>query len=244
MNNNKMNLYSASLVICAVAALTATAAEETNNAAEPPPRPIYRPWTVGAEAGTEGIFGLFGSWRFSDHVGLRLGADYTQDSMSGFGIHDIKYDAKIRLLNEPLTLDVYPWQKHSFHVSFGWLFNQNQLTGTASGSGTITIDGMPFSRDNVGSLNVKIQQQAVAPYLSLGGNFFYFDHAHHWALGGELGVAYTGDPKVNLTRSGGVGGTLGSAIDAAVSVEQSRVQNYADQYKWWPVAKIFVSFSF
>jgi hypothetical protein len=220
-----MYLYAAILIICAgtafhsnAAGVTNNAAEMTNNAAEPPARPLYRPWTVGAEAGTEGIFGLWGSWRFSDHVGLRLGADF--------------------------TLDVYPWQKHSFHVSFGWLFNQNQVTGSAGGTGTIVIDGMTFNRDEVGSLNVKMRQQAVNPYLSLAGNFFYFDHAHHWALGGELGVAYTGDPQVSLTRSGGVSGPVGSAIDAAVSAEQKRVQNYADQYKWFPVAKIFVSFAF
>jgi hypothetical protein len=244
MKDTKIHFRAAILIVCTGVALTATAVEETNNLAEPPPRPLYRPWTVGAEAGTEGIFGLFGSWRFSDHVGLRLGADFTQDSMSSFGIHDIKYDVKIRLLNEPLTLDLYPWQKHSFHVSFGWLFNQNQLTGSAGGSGTITIDGMPFSRENVGSLDVKIRQQWVNPYLSFGGNFFYFDHAHHWALGGELGVAYTGDPQVSLTRSGGASGTLGSVIDAAISHEQKKVQDYANQYQWWPVAKIFVSFSF
>jgi hypothetical protein len=236
-------LYIAGVIICIGAGLTATAAEETNNPAEPPSRPLYRPWTVGAEAGTEGIFGLFGSWRFSDHVGVRLGADFTQDSISAFSIHDIKYDAKIRLLNEPLTLDVYPWQKHSFHVSFGWLLNQNQLTGSASDTGTIIIGGMPFPSDRVGSLNLKIEQQPVNPYLSIGGNFFYFDHAHHWALGGELGVAYTGDPKVSLTRSG-PGGPLSPLIDAALSVEQNRVQHYANQFTWWPVAKIFVSFSF
>jgi hypothetical protein len=224
--------------------LSAFAAHETNNAAEPPPRPDYWPWTVGFEGGSEGIIGLRGSWRFSDHVGLGLAADWTEWSQSDLGIHDIKYDARVRLLNEPLTLDVYPWKKYAWHVSFGWLFNQNELTGSASGSGTITIGGIPFSRDNVGSLDLKVRQQWVSPYLSFGGNFLYFDHAHHWALGGVLGVAYTGDPQVSLTRSGGVSGPLGSVIDAAVNREQKNVQNYADQFKWWPVAKLFVTFSF
>ena len=173
-------------------------------------------------------------------MGLRLGADFTQDSISDFGIHDIKYDAKVRLLNEPLTLDVYPWQKHSFHVSFGWLFNQNQVTGSAGGTGTIVIDGMTFNRDEVGSLNVKMRQQAVNPYLSLAGNFFYFDHAHHWALGGELGVAYTGDAEAHLDRSGPSNPAIASALQNA----KDRLQHYGNQYSWWPVAKLAVTYSF
>jgi len=231
----------AAVVLAAGVALSPAAAEETNATSELPLRPLYRPWTVGGEAGTEGIFGLFGKWRFSDHVGVRLGADYTQDSTSGFGIGGTDYDVKIRLLSEPLTFDVFPWKKHSFYVSFGWLFNQNEVTGSVSeNNGTIIIDGHPFPSDRVGSLNLNIRQQPVSPYLSIGGNFFYFDHAHHWAMGGELGVAYTGDPKVNLTRSG----PNAPLVDAAVSAAQIGAQHWADQFRWLPVGKITVSFSF
>ena len=61
-----------------------------------------------------------------------------------------------------------------------------------------------------------------------------------WAMGGELGVAYTGDQKVSLTRSG----PSAPLIDAAVRSEQSRVQDYANQhYKWLPVVKLTVSYS-
>lgn len=80
----------------------------------------------------------------------------------------------------------------------------------------------------------------VNPYLSIGGNFFYFDRDHHWALGGELGVAYTGDPDVSLTRSG----PASPLLDAAVRVEQSRIEDYAEQFQFWPVVKIMVTFSF
>ena len=79
------------------------------------------------------------------------------------------------------------------------------------------------------------------PYVSIGGNFFYFDHAHHWAMGGELGVAYTGEPKVSLTRSGGI---PSDAIDAAVKQEQQKAQDWANQFKWFPVVKLSVSYSF
>lgn len=229
----------ARLMVCAGLTLTARAADESESA-ELPARPDYRPWTVGIEGGTEAIAGVFGKWRFSDHVGARVGVDVTQWSDGYLGIHNIHYDATIRLLSEPLTLDIYPWKRHSWYVSFGWMFNQNQLSGSASDQGTIIIDDHPFPTPNVGSLNLKITQQPVNPYLSIGGNFFYFDHAHHWALGGELGVAYTGDAQVSLTRTG----PPSSVIDAALRAEQNHVQHYADQFKWYPLAKISLSFSF
>ena len=78
-----------------------------------------------------------------------------------------------------------------------------------------------------------------SPYLSIAGNFFYFDHAHHWALGGELGVAYTGDTTVSLTSSRHT-----AAIDAAVNYEQQKAQDWVNQFKWFPVLKLMVTYSF
>jgi len=227
------------LCACAGSALTMTAAEPAT-APESSPPPFYRPLTLGVEAGTTGVGGSLG-WRFAAHWGVRSGFDYFRSSENDVDIKDLTYSAKLRLLSEPLTLDLYPWKKHSFHISVGALFNQNRLTGTASGTGTIIINGQPFLTDLVGTLNLKIEQQPVNPYLTIGGNFFYFDRAHRWAMGGELGVAYTGDQKVSLTRSG----PSAPLIDAAVRAEQTRVQDYADEhYKWLPVVKLTVNYSF
>jgi hypothetical protein len=87
---------------------------------------------------------------------------------------------------------------------------------------------------------MKVRQQPVNPYLSIGGNFFYFDHAHHWAMGGELGVAYTGDASASLNRSGPSNPAIASALQGA----KDRLHDYADQFRWWPVVKLGVSYSF
>ena len=196
MKSTKLYLYAAGLI--AGVTLTSSALEATNNAAEPLSRPDYREWTVGLEAGSTGLGG-FGSWHFCDHLGVRAGFDYFQWTENNLHIKDLHYDAEVRLMSEPLTLDLYPWKAHSFHISAGVMFNQNQLTGSSSGFGPIAIGGQTFQFSDLGVLNLKVEQQLVNPYLSIGGNFLYFDHAHHWALGGELGVAYTGDPRVSLT---------------------------------------------
>ena len=200
-------------------------------------RPPYRPWTIGVGIGTDAIFGGGVSWRFSDHLGARVGFGYSQYTWDDKEIGGLKYDAKVRLMCEPLTLDVYPWQKSSFHISVGMLFNQNELSGSVSSDGTIDVDGQPIEIRK-GSVSMKIKQQPVDPYLSIGGNFFYFDRAHHWALAGELGVAYTGDVSVTLDRS-----SSSSLPDGAGSQIKSKLQDYADQFQWWPVLKLAVTYS-
>jgi hypothetical protein len=243
MKNTKLRLYAASLIVCAGATLNTSAAEATDNFSDPSSRPPDQPWTVGAEFGSTGIGG-FGSWRFSDHLGVRTGFDYFQWTENNLSIGDFRYSAKARLMSEPLTLDIYPWQKHSLHISVGMLFNQNQLTGTSSGFGPVNIGGQTFEFSDVGVLELKIQQQVVDPYLSIGGNFLYFDHAHHWALGGELGVAYTGTPIISLTRMGRFSGGGHDAINAALGQEKQRVQDWANKLAWFPVLKLMVTYSF
>lgn len=232
MYKKRMCSYAASLVACASIPFTASAAEATTPEYSTAPSP-YRPWTLSLEVGTTGAGGSV-SWRFADHFGARAGFNGLQYSDSGFAIKDLSYNAKLRVMSEPLTLDIYPWKEHSFHISVGMQFNQNRLTGTAEDTGTI------IPPEKLGSLDLDIHQQPVNPYLSIGGNLLYFDHAHRWALGGELGVAYTGNPDVSLTRSG----TPSPLLDAAVLYEQGRVEDYAKKFMWWPVVKLMVSYSF
>jgi len=229
MHKKNLCLYAASLIAGGSIPLTASAAEATTSVESASP-PLYRPWTLGIEGGTTGAGGSL-SWRFADHWGVRAGFDYLEYSDSGLAIKSLTYDAKIRLMSEPLTLDIYPWKEHSFHVSVGLQVNQNQLTGTAQDT------RIPPAL--IGTLNLNVEQQPVNPYLSIGGNFFYFDRAHHWALGGELGVTYTGDPKVSLTSS-----SSGAGIDALLRAEENQIKDYASQFKWWPVVKLTVSYSF
>jgi len=232
MHITKLGLYAASLMACGSIPFAATAAEAVaiEPSSAPPP---YRPWTLGVEAGTTGLGGSL-SWRFADHFGVRSGFDYFEYSDSGLAIKDLSYNAKIRVMSEPLTFDIYPWERNSFHISVGMQFNQNRLTGTAEDAGSI------IPPEKLGSLELDIHQQPVNPYLSIGGNFFYFDRAHHWALGGELGVAYTGHPDVSLTRSG----PPSAVLDAALQYEKQQVEDYADKFRWWPVVKLAVTYSF
>jgi hypothetical protein len=201
--------------------------------------PDYRPWTVAIESGTMGFVGGSVSWRFADHFGARVGVDWAGFSNNNLAVDSLHYDASIRLLSEPLTFDLYPWKDHSFHISVGALFNQNKLSGTSTDKGIVTIDNISFP-SRPGDFSMTIHQQPVNPYLSFGGNFFYFDHAHHWAMGGEAGVAYMGDPDVSASQNRGADPVLRAVLPHV----KSHLENYANDFKWWPVLKLNVSYSF
>jgi len=204
-----------SALVCTTSSLLAQDATNAIAAAKPdetlkPERPPYRPWTIGIGIGTDTLFGGGVSWRFSDHLGTRVGFGYTEASWDDVGIAGLKYNVTGRLMGEPITLDVYPWRKSSFHISVGMLVNQSEASGSVSSTGSITVDGQPVEIRS-GEIKMKIQPQPVNPYLSIGGNFFYFDRAHHWAFYGELGLRTPGkrglawnDPGIRLspTKSG------------------------------------------
>jgi hypothetical protein len=232
-------IYLHAAIILAFAGMSPAARAADVVPAEPQPESFRdHPFTLGIEGGTTGFGGAF-SWRFADHWGARVGVDYMAFSDAGVEVQDLHYSTQLRLLSEPVTLDIYPWKSSSLHLSAGLLLNQNRLTGTAD-NGTIIVNGQPVTIEALGQLDMKVEQQPVNPYLSLGGNLFYFDRAHRWALGGELGVVYTGDPRTSLTRSG----PPSALADAALATAQQQLDQYAEKFKWWPIAKLQMTFSF
>jgi hypothetical protein len=220
--------------ISTFAAYTNYAQDSTNGVASavdvPAQSRLNPPFTVGVEAGTTG-FGGAANWRFLPHFGVGTAFDYFSYSLNNKSIQDATYNANLRLQSEPLTLDLYPGRRSSFHVSLGMLFNQDQLSGSATGA-NLSFDNQNYT----GNLNLNIKYQPVDPYLAIGGNL-YLDDGHHISLTGTLGVAYFGDANVSLTSN---------PVDptGTVAHEVSQVQKYANDLRFYPVIKLGLNFSF
>lgn len=233
-NKLPIEIVSLGLLLLAATACRADDIEETTNAPAwtPSPRP-FQPFTVGAQVGTLG-YGGGADWRFLNHLGI--GAAFNTFSYDYHGtIESASYDIHLHLQSEPLTLNVYPWTHSSFHISVGALLNQNRLSG--SSDETITINNNTYS-----SPVLHIKQGAENPYLTVGGNL-YFDHAHRFSLGGELGFVYTGKPTVSFTAQN-TGGVPPAQYQQDVQSELSKIQHYANDFKFWPVAKVSLNVSF
>ncbi len=213
---------------------------------ETPVETSYYPFSVGADASSLGLGGWLG-WRIGDLLGVRAGMDYFQLGFSE-SIKGVRYKNTLQLSTQPVTVDVYPWKNHPFRFSVGLLVDENRLDGSAyfASNQTYRLAGKTYAAPNVGELNARITQNTVAPYLGFGGDLFYFDHLHHWALTGELGVAYLGPASVDLKRSGGVGNktSLGSQINHSINSEVGRVRDFGDDFAWWPIARLGVDYNF
>jgi hypothetical protein len=221
MKTAKFALVLPGLLACAIPALNLHAQDSA---------PPYRPLTLGAEIGTTG-YGGTGTFRFMDHFGVTGGFDYFDYTRNG-NIKNVDYAANIRLKGEPLALCLYPSADSSFRLNLGVELNQNRILGTSTG-GTFTLNGNTYP----GTLNLNIQQQPISPYITIAGNFFYFDHAHHVSIGGEIGAMYSGTPRVGLISSN-------PAANADVANERQQVIKYANDLKFWPIIKLGVNVSF
>jgi len=200
----------------------------------------YQPFTLSADASTLG-FGAEARWRFADHFGVRGGLNYFGYSEDGREIEGVKYDADLKLFNAPLSLDIYPWDNRSFRICVGALINQNELKGfsPSTGPGTfIELGGQQVDSGAVGDISMKVTQETFSPFVSIGGDF-YFNRSKSLSLGFELGVAYTGNPEVTMTRSNGP-----DPIDSLLAAEAQQIENRAEDFKLYPIIKVSFNFAF
>jgi hypothetical protein len=229
--NNRVLIAVAAVRLLTLTAIPGRAADTdvTTNAIIATPLSPYQPVTVGGEIGTTG-FGGGANWRFSNHFGIGAAFDYLSASYH-HSIQGNDYDVNLLLQSEPVMLSWYPWKHHSFRINAGALFNQFHSTGTAAGN-NLDLNGTTYS----GTLNLDLKQQPVNPYLSIGGNL-YFDKGHHVSLAGELGVFYTGEPRVSLTANP-------AANQSDLQAEEEQIKHYARYAEFWPVLKVSLNFSF
>ncbi len=193
----------------------------------------YQPFNLCVEAGTTGVGGGAG-WRFADHLALVGGIDYLKFSLNKT-YSGIPYSGDIRMQSEYAGINFYPSAKSSFRISFGAYFNQNQFTGTSVSDGTLSINGSPPIPAGQ-SVSLEYKQQPVNPYASIGGNL-YFDKAHHFSLGAELGVFYLGNPRVTVSSTAPV-----PPVDLAAY--QQQVENDIKKLPVWPILKLSLNYSF
>jgi hypothetical protein len=215
----------------AVASTTTNEAPPTASIVSAPPE--FQPFTLGVQGGFPGP-GVKADWRFANHFGAGAAFDYLSYSYNG-EIKGINYKIDLRLMSEPLTLNWYPWKRSSFHIGAGVLLNENHLTGSANGN-NLNFGGTTYIGH--GTANLDIKQQLVDPYVSIGGNI-YFDKAHHWSLGGELGAFYTGEPRVDFTAN-----TTPPASQQSVQSEQNEIKHYAKDAEVLPVLELSLNYSF
>ena len=115
-----------------------------------------------------------------------------------------------------------PWKRHRPKIlidSSATVRGKQELRGVLK-SQRLALPAVDRMRAAEAIVGLLLEQ----PIFSLPGYV-----AGYWAMGGELGVAYTGDPKATVSAS-----RSGPGIDAALGTVEKQLEDYANRCRWFP----------
>lgn len=200
---------------------------------------------LSANVSTLGL-GLDLTKPFSQSMTGRVGFNaYTYDrSMTK---SDIDYDGSLKWQSFHALADWYP-SNGGFRVSGGLMYNNNKasLTAKPSTTGTFTINEVSYASAEVGSLSGEMSFNKVAPYIGIGwGNPVAKEK--HWGFVADVGVLYQGSPDAALAANCGtaIAGTARcTTLQNDVAAEQEKLKSDLNNFKWYPVVSIGISYQF
>lgn len=175
----------------------------------------------------------------------RFGINYYSDSRdkrSG----GIDYDVKAKLQTFDVLFDWYVLDNSVFRLTGGIVYNGNELEAHAKpgADGFYRINGRRYTAADVGTLDGDVDFRKAAPYIGIGwGNALTPNK--RWNFNADLGAFYMGKAQVNLVSRGCVTNRVTCLVLATdVAAEEARLTDELSDYKFFPVLRASVSYSF
>jgi hypothetical protein len=176
--------------------------------------------------------------QFNGRLGFNFGNVNINRTDSG-----INYDSQLNLSSVQLFGDYYPFGSSTFRITGGLVAQNNKfaVNSQPSGNGTYTIDGNQYQASSVGTLSGEYKYgNSIAPYLGIG-----IGKSTNEGLGfnADLGVMFTGSPKVSLNASNPTfnnNPTTRTQLDNQVR----QTENDLRGFNLYPVLSVGVSYGF
>jgi len=151
--------------------------------------------SLGVTAGTTGL-GLEAAARPLDYLGVRLGIGWIPVK------RDIDEDDATGTVSAPspltrLSVDLFP-MRGIFRLTAGLVSFSDGVAANATARDTITINDRDYLPEELGQARGQVWGRKRAPYLGLG----WQSRAGRIQPHGELGVAFTGPPRIHVTVTG------------------------------------------
>jgi hypothetical protein len=189
---------------------------------------------LAVRASTLGVGGEL-SIRPSRYLGLRIGGNYLTFTRTAT-IESIDYDVTPRLQSGMAIAELHPFGS-AFHLAGGVVWNSNEGSVAARLNGPITIAGQTYQPGMVGSLTGVVDyKERYAPYAGLG-----FGGRGRVSLLFDLGVVFSGYPRVALTGSSNLTGQAKVVFDQNVEQEVAKIQTDIESrsyLKYHPVVSL------
>ena len=109
--------------------------------------------------------------------------------------------------------------------------------------GVHNIGGVPFTSDDIGTLQSVTSFDETAPYLGVGYDFEMFGKV---GLNFDFGVLWQGEPSVTLEATGFDSATpeVQALLGPALEAERLEIEDEAHDYKAWPVVSLSFVYNF
>jgi hypothetical protein len=222
-------------------------------------KPLSR-FALGAGVSAEGI-DLQAATNLDRHFNLRVIGNVFQHDINDISSNGFNIDAKLNLASGGASLDFYPFPNHGFRLSPGVLaYNQNAATATfaVTGGTSFTLDDVTYYASTTnpvkgtGSLGLHANRPAFT--ITTGWGNMIPRKGGHFSFPFELGVAFIGEPAINIAlNSGQVCDANGqNCVDVATDQDvqnnlQAQIAKYKsdlDPLKTYPIVSFGVAYSF
>lgn len=193
--------------------------------------------TASITGGTLGIGPEVG-YRASPLVGLRASATFLSISHD-VDVDDINYQGDLKLRSWGANADLYPFHS-AFRVSAGLRSSRNRVDLVASPGQPVSIGGMTYTPEQIGTIEGEVRSRKVAPTFTLGV-------ARNrrtglaWSL--DAGVMLHGAPRAERLRATGLLADNPFFQDD-LARERAEIEDEVDNYKIFPIVQFSVGYTF
>jgi hypothetical protein len=195
---------------------------------------------LGPKFGTTGI-GADLTFGLTRYLNLRGGFNYAAIGLDKkFG--GVKYDTDLDMIGIPLLVDLYPAGGHfrltgGVFIQPGWSADLSATPGSP-----VQIGNHVYGPDVVGTLTGKIEADPLAPYLGIGfGNAVGEDQWLTFSL--DIGVVFQTYDVALASDGAGMTAKL-DTFREDMKKEEQNLQKDADNFKFYPVLTLGISYHF
>lgn len=200
---------------------------------------VRSPITAALNAGTPGV-GAELQLALGPVFVLRAGVDTLgYDVDEGFG--DVDYMGRMDFDTVSGFIDLHPFG-NGFLISGGVYVGQRVIDLNARPTAPVDIGGAKFTPGQVGTLSGRIKLSDAAPFVGVGYDDA-FTRRGRWGLRALAGVAWSQEPEVGLSSSGG---TLSNdpVFRARLEQEARDIREQARDKGLFPVVQLGVTARF
>jgi len=198
--------------------------------------------SIGASIGSIGIDAEYSKLIYPN-VALRIaGGGFSYDG--SYNDTDAHYETDLNLVNLGVTVEYHPLD-NGLYVGAGLFYQNNTVDLSAKAiDGKYTFNGHDYGADagtitgSIGGVN------NLVPYLGIGYDASLIDDGNLFFTA-KVGVWYQGEPEVELSvKDCKLPAGVCTELKKDLLVEENDINDDIEDYKFWPVLQVGISYRF